>query len=215
TVQQRSLELALELGRQNKIRVDAGQIPPIDLVQAEAEAAQRRENLIRARTASEDAEDHLRRLIMDPADASFWRTRVDPIEEPLGRGPLPDVDAAIANALNERYDLARARHELDNAGTNVEFLTNQKLPDVRLETSYRGAGLAGTQFLRAGGFPGIVTGTRSLGFGDTLGQVFSDDYPAWSVGLTVSYPLGRSYEDASLARARVERKQASERIASL
>jgi len=31
----------------------------------------------------------------------------------------------------------------------------------------------------------------------------------------VSYPLGRSYEDASLARARVERKQASERIASL
>ena len=49
TVQQRSLELAQELARQNKIRVDAGQIPPLDLVQAEAEVAQRRENLIRAR----------------------------------------------------------------------------------------------------------------------------------------------------------------------
>src|SRR6266850_7535527 len=59
TVQQQSLELAQELARQNKIRVDAGQIPPIDLVQAEAEAAQRRENLIRAGTAAEDAADRL------------------------------------------------------------------------------------------------------------------------------------------------------------
>ena len=71
-VQQRSLELAQELARQNRIRVDAGQVPPLDLVQAEAEVAQRRENLIQATATAGDAEDHLRRLIMDPADASFW-----------------------------------------------------------------------------------------------------------------------------------------------
>src|SRR5580765_448527 len=65
TVQQRSLELAQELARQNKVRVDAGQIPPLDLVQAEAEVAQRRENLIRANAAVGDAEDGLRRLIVD------------------------------------------------------------------------------------------------------------------------------------------------------
>ena len=38
---------------------------------------------------------------MDPADASFWRVRLDPIDEPADRGPLPDVDAAVANALGE------------------------------------------------------------------------------------------------------------------
>jgi outer membrane protein len=215
TVQQQSLELAQELARQNKIRVDAGQIPPLDLVQAEAEAAQRRENLIRANTTAGDAEDRLRRLIMDPADTSFWRTRVDPIEEPTGRAPLPDVDAAVATALNERSDLARAGHELENARTNVEFLGNQTLPDVRLETSYRGSGLAGTQLVRSGGFPGILTGTRNLSFGNALGQAFSADYPTWSVGVTVSYPLGRSFEQASLARAEIERRQATQRIASL
>src|ERR1043166_6912595 len=134
TVQQRSLELAQELARQNKIRVDAGQIPPLDLVQAEAEVAQRRENLIRANTTVEDAEDRLRRLIMDPRDASFWRLRLDPVEEPTGRDSMPDVDAAVAKAPHQRYDLARASHELENATTNVEFLTNQKLPDVRVET---------------------------------------------------------------------------------
>ena len=99
--------------------------------------------------------------------------------------------------------------------TNVEFLSNQKLPDVRLETSYRGSGLGGTEFLRTGGFPGVVTGTRNRSFGDALGQAFTPDYPTWSFGVTVSYPLGRSYEEASLARAEIERRQAAQRIASL
>src|SRR5262249_2254142 len=87
--------------------------------------------------------------------------------------------------------------------------------DVRLETSYRGSGLGGTQLLRTGAFPGIVTGTRDRSFGDALGQTFSPDYPTWSVGVTVSYPLGRTYEQASHARARIEERQASQRIASL
>jgi outer membrane protein TolC len=215
SVQQRSLELAQELARQNHVRVDAGQIPPLDLVQAEAEVAQRRENLIRASTVAGDAEDALRRLIADPSDALFWHVRIEPIEGPTELGSLPDLDAAVAKALNERYDLARAGHDLENARTIVDFLDNQRLPDVRLETSYRGSGLAGTQFLRAGGFPGFVTGTRSRGLGDALGQVFSNDYPTWSLGVTVSYPLGRSFEAASLARADVERRQAGQRIASL
>lgn len=215
TVQQRSLELAQELARQNKVRVTAGQIPPLDLVQAEAEVAQRRENLIRARTIAEDAEDALRRLIVDPSDVTFWQLHLDPTQEPTAIGPAPDVDAAVARALSDRYDLARARNQLENARTTVGFFQNQRLPDVRFETSYRGNGLSGTQFLRAGGFPGSIIGTRDLGYGDALGQVFTNDYPTWSLGVTVSYPLGRSYDEASLARAEVESRQAEQRIASV
>jgi outer membrane protein TolC len=214
-VQERSLQLAQELVRQNKIRADAGQIPPLDLVQAEVEVAQRRENLIQARTTAEDAEDRLRKLIMDPADASFWALRLDPVDEPRDLNGLPDTDAAVAKALEGRFDLARAALDLENAKTNVDFLGNQRLPDVRLEASYRGNGLGGTEFLRTGVFPGIVTGTRDRSFGDALGQAFTPDYPTWSVGLTVSYALGRSYEEASHARAQVERQQAAQRIASL
>ena len=214
-VQQRSLELAQELARQNRIRVAAGQIPPLDLTQAEVEVAQRRENLIQARTQAEDTEDRLRRLIMDPADASFWAVRLDPIDEPPDPVSSPDADVAVRKALDGRYDLARASHDLENAKTNVEFLDNQRLPDVRLEASYRGSGLAGTEFLRTGVFPGIVTGTRDRGFSDALGQAFTPDYPTWSLGVTVSYALGHSYEEASHARAQVERKQAAQRVASL
>ena len=215
-VQQRSLELARELARENKVRVDAGHIPPIDLVQAEAEVAQRRENLIRAHTAADDAEDALRRLIVNAGRSpSFWKVRLEPVEEPSAIAVLPDIDAAVAKALDQRYDIARAGHELENTQTTIDFLDNQRLPDVRLETSYRGNGLAGTQFLRGGGFPGSIIGTRNRGFGDALGQVFSNDYPTWSLGVTVSYPIGRSFEEANLARARVERRQTTQRIASL
>ena len=215
TVQQQSLALAQELARENKVRVDAGQVPPLDFVQAEAEVAQRRENLIRARTVAADAEDSLRRLIVNPADVSFWQVRIDPTEAPPAVGPPPDVDGAVARALTERYDLARAGHDLENAKTNADYFRNQRLPDVRLETSYQGSGLSGTQFLRSGGFPGLITGTRNLGFGSALGQVFSNDFPTWSVGVTVSYPLGHSYETASLVQADAETRQVEKRIASI
>lgn len=214
-VQQRSLDLAEELVRQNRIRVDAGQIAPLDLVQAEAEAARRRENLIQARTSADDAEDRLRRLIADPADPSFWSVRLEAVDPPPPVADLPDVNAAVAKALDGRYDLARAARELDNAATTVDFLSNQRLPDVRVETSYRGNGVGGTELLRAGGFPGAVIGTRGRSFGAALGQAFTPDYPVWSLGVTVSYPLGRGYEEASLARAQIERRQAAQRIASL
>src|SRR4030095_12265733 len=207
TVQERSLALAQELARQTKIRVDACEPPPLDLVQAEAEVAQRRENLIRARTVDDDAQDRLRRLIMDPADASFWTVRLDPIQEPTPRDEFPDVDAAVANVAEQRIDVARASVELENAKPTTAFLDNQRLPDVRLETSYRGAGLGGSQFLR-NGFPGVITGSRTRSFGDALGQAFGPDYPTWSVGLTVSKSFGHTYEDASRARADVERRQA-------
>ena len=215
TLQESSLDLAQKLAKENEVRVRVGEAPPLDLVQVEAEVADRREGLIRARAAAEDGEDRLRRLIMDPHDASFWQVRIDPADEPAGRDPLPDLDAIVAKAIDGRYDVARARNEVANAATSVEYFGNQKLPDVRLETSYRGSGLGGSQLLRTGVFPGVITGRADSGFGDVLGQVFGRDYPTWSFGLTVSYPLGHSYEELSAVRAGVERRQAAARVASL
>ena len=60
-----------------------------------------------------------------------------------------------------------------------------------------------------------MTGSLSTGFGDVLGQAFRHDFPTWSAGVTVSYPIGRSYEGASLARAEIERRQVRQRISSL
>jgi outer membrane protein TolC len=214
-VQQQSLDLALELVRVNKARVDVGQSPPLDLVSAEAEAAQRREQLIVATFAARQAEDALRTLIIKPGEATYWQTKLVPSDAPPIGGPLPDVDVAVKAALSDRSDLSRTREELANAHTSVKYFNNQRLPDVRLEASHRTAGLAGDQLLREGEFPGTVVGSQNIPFSTAWNQIWGRDFPAWTVGVTVSYPIGRSYEDAGLAKARLEEKQAQARLDSL
>ena len=108
-VQQQSLDLSLELERNNRARVDVGQSPPLDLVSARAEVAQRRENLIVAQTLVRQAEDVLRTLVFDPKRTDFWFVRLEPADVVPPIGPPPDVDAAVRNALSERPDLAEAR----------------------------------------------------------------------------------------------------------
>ena len=69
--------------------------------------------------------------------------------------------------------------------------------------------------MRTGGFPGVIVGSESTSYGDVLGQVFTMDYPAWTLGLTFSYPLGKSAAEANLARARIEKDQTAARLRSL
>src|SRR4029079_13081004 len=100
TVQQRSLDLSLERERTNRARVDVGQSPPLDLVTARAEVAQRRESLIVARTAALQAEDVLRALVFNPKRGGFWTVHIEPADAVPPVGPPPDVDAAVRRALS-------------------------------------------------------------------------------------------------------------------
>ena len=206
-VQQRSLDLSLELERNNRARVDVGQSPPLDLVSARAEVAGRRELLIVAQTLVRQAEDQLRVLILDPKRADYWSIRLETADVIPPIGPAPDVDAAVRNALSIRTDLQRTRREIENADTNLTLAKNATLPDLRLQASYLTNGLGGTEVIRTGGFPGIPVGQDFTAFGDVLRQLFVADYPTWTVGFTLSYPLGRSADQANYARAGLARDQ--------
>ena len=45
-------------------------------------------------------------------------------------------------------------------------------------------------------------------------KLFAHDYPTWVAGVSVTYPIGRSSEEAASARAKLERQQAEERLKS-
>jgi outer membrane protein TolC len=214
-VQQRSLDLALELERTNRARVDVGQSPPLDLVAARAEVAQRRENLIIARTNARQAEDLLRTLTVDPRRDDYWSLRLEPADSAPGVGAPPDVDAAVSRALAERTDLIRARKEIQNAETSIALSRNDVLPDLRVQANYLTDGAGGSRLIRTGEFPGTVVGTQVTSFGSVLGQLFTADYPTWTLGLSLSYPLGKSTAEATLARARIQRDQSTARLRSL
>lgn len=214
-VQKQSLALAEELVRQDKARVDVGQMPELDLLAAQADMTQRQEAVTVAEVALRQAEDRLRTLILDPAKPGFWNARIIPTDQaPLG-GVLPNLDQAVTTALQGRQDLRRARLDLENARTSTRYYANQRLPDLRLQANYQAVGLAGTRLVRTGGFPGTVTGSEATAFSTALTQIFQRDFPTWTVGFTFSYPIGRSYEEAGLATARLQETQARARLESL
>ncbi len=210
-----ALDLAQELVRVNTAKVDVGTAPPLDLVSAQAEVAADREQLIIAETAVRQAEDAIRLLILDPTKPETWTTQIETSDTPPIATPTLDVNAAVTRALAERADLQRSRKDVDNAQTNLNYLANQKLPDIHLNASYQASGLGGTQILRTGGFPGTIVGPGSTtAFGNVLGQLVSNDYPTWAVGFSVVYPLGQSIEESNYARGKLERAQADERFKS-
>jgi HAE1 family hydrophobic/amphiphilic exporter-1 len=210
-----ALALALELVRVNKAKVDVGTSPPLDLVSAQAEVAADQEQLIIAETTVKQTEDRLRMLIFDTTQRENWNVKIEPVDSPPVATPLVDVDAAVARALSQRADLVRAQKEIDNARTTVKYAGNQKLPDVRLNASYQASGLGGTQVLRTGSFPGTIVGPGAVtDFGSVLNQLFARDFPTWTVGASISYPIGGSAEQANYARAKLEQSQAAERLRS-
>ncbi|MBI4888653.1 MAG: TolC family protein [Acidobacteria bacterium] len=203
-VQTQSLELARQSLRNTRARVEIGTTPPIDVVEAEAEMAQREEAVIVADAQIATAEDALRALMYDPSAPDFWSVRIEPVSAPPLDVRAIDPDAAARAALANRADLQQAQKNLETTGINLRYFRNQTLPDVTASVDYGVTGLGGTQFVRGSGFPGPIVGQTERGFGRVLGDLFGNTFPAWTASVSVSYPIGPTPQDASMARARLQ-----------
>jgi outer membrane protein len=206
-VQQQSLELANTSLRNTRARVEIGTTPPIDVVEAEAEVALREEGVILAEAQIRSAEDTLRALVYDPAAPDFWTLRIEPSELPPFQPVVIDLNAAVQNALANRTDVQQARKNIEANDINIRFFRNQTLPDITAAFDYGLVGLGGTQFVRGQGFPGPIIGQSQRGFGTVLTDLFTNDFPAWTASLNISYPIGASPQQANLARARLQYSQ--------
>jgi outer membrane protein TolC len=214
-VQRQSLELAQQSFRDNRARVEIGTMAPLDIVQAEAEVAQREEAVIVAEAAIRRQEDQLRALISNPTDQpEFWNIRLEPTELPNFQPIAVDIDGAVRTALANRTDLNATRKQLESNDINIRYFRNQSLPDVNALVNYSAFGLAGTQRNLSPTFPPIELGRSQRGFGGALGDVFASDYPTWSFQLQINYPIGMSNAEANLARARLQDTQARKQLQS-
>jgi hypothetical protein len=53
------------------------------------------------------------------------------------------------------------------------------------------------------------------GFGSVLGDILTNTFPTWTVGLTLSYPLGTSSQETNLARAKLQYAQEETQLKDL
>jgi outer membrane protein TolC len=218
--QQESLKLANQSLSDNQKRVEIGTMAPIDIVQAQAEVASNEERVIVAEADIRRAQDNLRILILDPAASDFWTTTFEPTDAAPFSEQAIDLDAAVRNALDRRSDLRQARNNIERSDLDIRYLRNQILPDINAQATYISRGVAGTRLsplspndVLAGNVSRQIVDARS--FGSALGDVFRSDFPDWTVGVQIVYPLNSSTSHANLARARLEYQQSQAQLKNM
>ncbi len=175
-------EALLEAGRK---RLEAGVISRLDLLQAEAAVASRKEDVLIARKSVQAAERSLKSLIAgDPY--MMAGTEVVPTGDgtlkPSGEG----LEASVAKALEARPEYIEARTALERNSIQARYARNLGYPAVDVEARFGYSGLGES-------------------FSDSFGGI--DANPQWMLGLAFSYPLGNRTARGSQEAAGVEALQ--------
>ena len=207
-VAERSMALASKLVEDNKARVEVGALAPLDVVQAEAEQANRRQAVATTSAARRTAELALKRLIVNGTDDPLWNASLEPIDRPTYSSSSIDVEAAVRRALATRTDLETSRRQMQSNDISLRNLVDQQMPALDLTASYGMAGVGGPTFIRApGSLGGAITDIISSGYTDALRILANRDAPTWNLALSFSYPIGTSPAEANTARARLQQRQ--------
>jgi outer membrane protein len=217
-VQRQSLQLAQQSLKDNRARVEIGTMAPLDIVQAEAEVATREEAVIIAEAAIERQQDVIRALVYAPSTPDFWNARIEPVDTPTFTPTTVDTDGAVTNALSQRTDLVVARKNIESNDITIRYYDNQSLPELNAVANYGAQAIGGVGLVRGpsqGLTPGEIIGRAERSYWSTLGTVFAGDFPGWSLGLDLVYPIGKSNNEANLARSKIQRIQQERQLASL
>jgi outer membrane protein TolC len=214
---QQSLQLASKLVSDNKIKVEVGTMAPIDVVQAEAEEARMSQSLVSAQNQRRTTELALKELIVGGTDDPNWAATLEPVDRPNFQAVDIDIEGAIRRALAERNDIAIVRKQMEMNDLGLKLLRDNTLPDIDFNLSYGVSGVGGTRLERAqsGVLGSNVTQVIPGGIGDAYSQLLRAQNPRWTVGVNVSYPIGLTAQDTSLARARVQLNQAASQLKAI
>ncbi|MEO6192288.1 MAG: TolC family protein [Thermoanaerobaculia bacterium] len=183
-VAQQSLQLARDLHARNKIQVEVGTLPPLDLTQSDAAIATREAGIIRATSAVGDAEDELRRLLNLPA-GPLWATGIVPTSDPQTAEKVTvNVEEALRIAIAQRPELRSHAIQLAQARRDAEYFRGQLKPTLDLNVNY--------------GYSGLGTG-----YSGALSQITGLDFRGWTAQLNFAYPIQNRTARAQSASANI------------
>lgn len=210
-VRQQSLKLARELLEKNRAEIEAGTLPPIEILTAQADVATREADILEAEAMVKNGEDLLKAIINLPAEVdNADSVRIVPTDSPSVIREELTLEKALQVAMENRPDLQATRIDLENKEFNVSYARNQLFPDLRLQASYWSPGISGDQILYEGGnaLTGKIIGTIPGKSSDSLKDAFNFKYKNWSVGLTFSYSFSSFLSRASYAQTKLSLDQA-------
>ena len=109
--QRASLDLSSKLVSDNRARVEIGTMAPIDIVQAQAEEATRRQNLVNAEATLQNTQLDLKQLIVSGTDDPLWTATLNATDRPAPGSEAIDLEARRAERLGQPHRSADGEEE--------------------------------------------------------------------------------------------------------
>ncbi len=217
-VEDKGLELAKELLRQNQGRFRVGALAQTAVLESEAEVARREANLVRVRALQRIARDNLRALINARDASENALLLIVPADQPTVRAVDLDLDDSLQRAYTDRPELIAARLNADGRKVDRKIAENRLLPRLDLVGS---GGLNGLGGLRAAG-PVVFGNTvfaanpQVNGAYDRALELLTDGrYYQYQFGAVFEVPIGNADAKARYAEAKVNAEQARLSVSQL
>jgi outer membrane protein len=225
-VRQKALELNLKLYEDNKRRAELGAIAPIEIVQAEAEAASALQDVTTAETQVLQQEMIIKNVITrtgvdNLAIASARIIPTDTIEVPE-KEPIRPVQDLVAEAFQARPEIEQSRVGLENSRISMLGTRNAMMPSLDVYAQFTNNGLAGQVNdvpvpAGSGGGLSSLVGVRSPstvnqfflgGYGTVLAQLAARNFPDYTVGFQLNIPIRNRAAQADLITDQLNYRQA-------
>jgi outer membrane protein TolC len=186
-----SLELARKILSETQARVKAGVLPAMEILNAEFGAVTREKELIDAELAVSNQIDVLRLLLQIDSGSGDVQTVDLP---PRDRFEVNENEA-IQKALN-RPDIKEQKQNLVLYDLQSNNFYQKIRPDLSLTASAQ------------------LTGFDSA-YQRNINKVFTFDYPVWSVGLNLSFPLGNGAAENDYRKSKLKIEQTNVQLRNL
>lgn len=187
-VRQQQFELAQAQLERAERQVRAGRTPEIEVVRAQAGVAERLEAIIVAQNTVLTRQRELKRLINRPGLDIDTPTTLIPVTDPDPVEYLVDPGVLARAALENRMELLELELRLLADLANIRLANNQTLPELNLDATYRINGLGGST-------------------NDAFESLRDNRFEDWSIGATLSVPLGNERAQARLRQSVLSRLQ--------
>lgn len=191
-------DMANALLQEAKYRSAAGLVGPNQVANARVFLAQQVQAAIDGEERLDQVSDQLATLMgQRPEAASRYSAASDP---PAGFATPPE-DEALAQAIESSPELQAAERRLRAAEVRARGARWDALPALDLTGSIGGNGTAGK--VREGSDTLRVSIDGSSG--DAISQALGRDFPSWSVGLSLSFPIGLRSDRGDRERVEADR----------
>ncbi len=211
---QKSLKAAEDLLREFKIRIDAGTLAPIEIYQAEAEVAERKQDLIVAADLVKDTEDRLKTSLNFYDKQEYWDVEIIPADDPRSGPVSVDFTQSLQEAFTYRPDYIQAKMDIEARNIMVKYTKNQTLPRVDLFGTLGTMGLAGrgnpdAASIGGGGGLGGKKNLADTRWNDVADSMASGDYYNYAAGVKIQFPFGNRFAKSQYSRAKIESARAA------